>query len=95
MILNVLFEACVLNLFHNIVPNVIYFDYHDDGFPTHITLNKLGVDNVKADIVVNLIHLASVDTETKKDLIDKLYRSDANMENLISYLVSKIPDFYK
>ena len=46
-ILNVLFEACVLNLFHNIVPNVIYFDYHDDGFPTHITLNKLGVDNVK------------------------------------------------
>lgn len=45
-ILNILYEACKLNLFRDKVPNVIYFDYHDDGMPTHIYLDKYGVENI-------------------------------------------------
>lgn len=45
-ILNVIYEAKKLNLFRDKLPNVIYFDYHDDGMPTHIILGNYGVDNV-------------------------------------------------
>ena len=93
-----IYEAGYLNLEVNELGNSKYsyeIEKNDKRYWIDVPCLYIGVDNVKADIVINLIHLASVDTETKKDLIDKLYRSDTNMENLISYLVSKIPDFYK
>lgn len=91
-------EAGYLNLEVNKLANSKYsYEIEKNGKRYWIDVQCLyiGVDNAKADVVSNLIALAAVDKEVKKDLIDKLYRSDTDMDNLISYLVSKIPDFYK
>lgn len=45
-ILNMLFEASKLKIFRGRIPNVIYFDHHDDALSTHINLRKLNVSNV-------------------------------------------------
>ena len=45
-ILNVIFESTKLNLFSEKVPNIIYFDHHDDACDTDVRLSKYGIDNI-------------------------------------------------
>lgn len=45
-ILNVIFEAMKLNSFNEQIPNVIYFDHHDDACYTDVKLSKYGVDDI-------------------------------------------------
>ena len=40
-LLNILFEATKQQLFEGKVPNVIYFDYHDDALETRIRVESL------------------------------------------------------
>ena len=46
-ILNVLFESTKLNLFNEKVPNIIYFDHHDDACDADVRLSKYGIDNIR------------------------------------------------
>lgn len=91
-------EAGYLNLEVTELANSKYsyeIEKNEKRYWIDVTCLYIGVDNAKLNVVSNLIALAAVDKEVKRDLIDKLYRSDTNIDNLISYLVSKIPDFYK
>ena len=45
-ILNVIFESTKLNLFSEKVPNIIYFDHHDDACDTDVRLSKYGINNI-------------------------------------------------
>ena len=45
-ILNVIFESMKLNFFNGEIPNVIYFDHHDDACFTDVKLKNYNVDNV-------------------------------------------------
>lgn len=45
-ILNVIFESLLLNTFNGQIPNIIFFDHHDDACYTDVRLASYGVDNV-------------------------------------------------
>lgn len=45
-LLNVIYEATKLNLFNGKLPNIIYFDHHDDACHTAVRLNNYHVDNI-------------------------------------------------
>lgn len=93
-----IYEAGYLNLEVNELANSKYsyeVEKNEKKYWIDVPCLYIGVDHSKIDIVSNLISLAATDEDTKKDLIDKIHRSDTNIKDLISYLVSKIPDFYK
>ena len=45
-ILNVIFEAIKHNVFDGQIPNIIYFDHHDDACNTNVRLANYNVDNI-------------------------------------------------
>lgn len=45
-ILNVIFEAMKLTIFNGKIPNIIFFDHHDDACYTDVRLSKYGIDNI-------------------------------------------------
>lgn len=45
-ILNVIFEAMKLNVFDGQIPNIIYFDHHDDACYTDVRLDNYHVDDI-------------------------------------------------
>ncbi len=45
-VLNVLYEAIRQNVFNGVIPNVVFFDHHDDSLPTNIELKKYKISNI-------------------------------------------------
>jgi len=93
-----IYEAGYLNLEVNELANSKYsyeVEKNEKKYWIDVPCLYIGIDDSRIDIVSNLICLAVTDEDIKKDLMNKIYRSDTNIKDLISYLVSKIPDFYK
>ena len=91
-------EAGYLNLEVNELANSKYsYEVERNGkrYWIEVPCLYIDVDRSRFDVVSNLISLAAADPETKKDLINKVYTADTNIKDLISFIVSKIPDFYK
>ena len=66
-ILNVIFEAMKLNIFNGKIPNIIYFDHHDDACYTDVKLSKYSINNVLEMTSRNFWSLVEFDTSPQDE----------------------------